>query len=127
MLLQAKDGTVDPYVVLQLDDPASVKPEVQASSSMTNEPNPHYNAKFDFAMISATSTLRIHVYDKKTTMQNVLAHPVKMLTGNITGEDLGRIHCPLCGSLGHTGRRGCTLCGKFGVNPAVAVEEGGGR
>jgi len=86
--LEAKDGTVDPYVVFQLEDPCSVRPEVQASSSMTNEPNPHFNTKFDFAMISATSTLRVHVYDKKSTMQNVMAHPVKTLTGNITGKSV---------------------------------------
>ena len=95
--LQCKDGTVDPYVVFKLEDPASVKPEVQASSSMTNEPNPHYNTKFDFVMISATSTLRVHVYDKKSTLQNVLAHPVKMIAGNITGEELvvsRRLGCP---------------------------------
>lgn len=77
-------------MVFQLEDPCSVRPEVQASSSMTNEPNPHFNTKFDFAMISATSTLRVHVYDKKSTMQNVMAHPVKTLTGNITGE---LVHC----------------------------------
>lgn len=84
--LQCKDGTVDPYVVLRLEDPASVKPEEQRSSSMTNEANPHYNTKFDFVMISATSTLRIYVYDKKSTLQNVMAQPVKMIAGNITGE-----------------------------------------
>lgn len=84
--LQAADGGVDPYVVFQLDDPKKVKPEIQASSHMTNEPAPHWNTKFDFALISATSTLRLHVYDKKSTMQNVMSHPVKMLTGKVTGN-----------------------------------------
>ncbi len=84
--MQASDGGVDPYVVFQLHDPKKVKPEIQASSHMTNEPAPHWNTKFDFALISATSVLRAHVYDKKSTFQNVLSHPVKMLTGKVTGE-----------------------------------------
>lgn len=88
--MQSSDNGVDPYVVFQLDDPQKVKPEIQASSAMTNEPAPHWNCKFDFALVSATSTLRLHVYDKKSTMQNVMAHPIKMLSGKVTGESAFR-------------------------------------
>lgn len=77
---------MDPYIVLTLEDPTNVMSEVQKSSHMTNEPNPHWNMKFDFALIAATSVLRLHIYDKKTTFQNALAHPVKMITGMVTGK-----------------------------------------
>lgn len=83
--LQASDGGVDPYAVLTLTDPKKVKPEVQQSYMMHNEPSPHWNQKFDFAMVSATSTLGIQVFDKKSTMQTVLSNPVKSIAGKVTG------------------------------------------
>ena len=84
--MQSSDKDVDPYVEFTLNDPKNVKPEIQRSSHMHNEPNPHWNTKFDFAMISGTSVLAIHVYDKKTTIQNILHHPGKALVNKVTGE-----------------------------------------
>ena len=86
--MQSSDNAVDPYVVFQLEDPKKVRPEIQASTAMTNEPAPHWNTKFDFALISATSKLRLHIYDKKSTMQNVMSHPIKMISGKVKGEAL---------------------------------------
>lgn len=84
-MVQSSDGDVDPYVTLTIQDPQHPVPETQQSSQMHNEPNPHWSQKFDFAMISATSLLVLKVYDKKTTLQNVLHNPVKLLTGKVTG------------------------------------------
>ena len=77
--------------MLKLMDPKTIKPEVQKSSSMTNEPNPHWNTKFDFALCSATSVLQFNVFDKKSTMQNVVhtvLHPVESVGNKITGQHL---------------------------------------
>lgn len=89
--VQASDGDVSPYVKFILDDPQKVKPEMQHSTLMHHEPCPHYNQKFDFAMISGTSTLTAHVYDKKTALQAVFAHPVKTLAGKVTGMQTIRL------------------------------------
>ena len=84
--MQASDGDVDPYILFSLQDPQKAKPEVQRSTLMHHEPNPHWNQKFDFAMISGTSTLTLHVYDKKTALQAMLSHPVKSIAGKVTGK-----------------------------------------
>lgn len=86
ILMQCSDGGVDPYVIFEVEDPERIQPEVQRSSQMFNEPAPHWNSKFDFALISATSTLRARVYDKKSTLQNVASNPIKMLSGKVTGK-----------------------------------------
>ena len=80
---------MEPYVLFKLEDPTKFKPEIQKSTSMTREPNPHWNQKFDFAMCSATSVLQLHVFDKKTTTQNLLhhvGHPVETVGNKISGR-----------------------------------------
>jgi hypothetical protein len=87
--LQSTDGDVDPFVELTIIDPAKANPESQRSSYMNNETNPHWNTKFDFVMISATSVLDIKVWDKNTMLGSVMHNPLKIVsavTGMVTGH-----------------------------------------
>ncbi len=46
-----------PFVELEIDDPAGSKHEVHTSPIIMNEPSPRWNVKYDYIMVSATSTL----------------------------------------------------------------------
>ena len=66
---------------LELHDPEKDDVELQRSSVMMNEENPRWGEKFDFVMVSATSTLELTVYDKQGFFDNLLS--VKALTGDL--------------------------------------------
>ncbi len=51
----------------------------QVSPHMDNEPDPHWNLKFDFVLVSATSTIHFDVYDKKGLLQDIFS--LKTITG----------------------------------------------
>ena len=81
---------LDTFVELELHDPDKADVELQRTSVIMNEESPRWGEKFDFVMVSATSTLDLTVYDKQGFFDNLLS--VKALTGNLSnqaGQDPG--------------------------------------
>ena len=90
---------LDTFVELELHDPEKADVELQRTSVIMNEDNPRWGEKFDFVMVSATSTLDLTVYDKQGFFDNLLS--VKALTGKLSnqgGQHLGGL-CQTCPGL----------------------------
>lgn len=81
MLQDSAEGQVDPFVRLELDDPVVANNEIHSSPIIMNEPSPRWNVKYDYIMVSATSTLTATVYDKQGFFDGITALP-KMLLGD---------------------------------------------
>lgn len=79
-LEDSAEGQVDPFVRLELDDPVVANNEIHSSPIIMNEPSPRWNVKYDYIMVSATSTLTATVYDKQGFFDGITALP-KMLLG----------------------------------------------
>lgn len=79
-LEDAQEAQVDPFVEMELDDPVSEHNEVHTSAIIMNEASPRWNQKYDYIMISATSTLTATVYDKQGLFDGIFALP-KVLLG----------------------------------------------
>ncbi|KAL3130563.1 hypothetical protein ABBQ38_008369 [Trebouxia sp. C0009 RCD-2024] len=73
------EGEVDPFVELEIDDPAGSKHEVHTSPIIMNEPSPRWNVKYDYIMVSATSTFTATVWDKQGLFNSLLS--LKTLLG----------------------------------------------
>ena len=74
------EGEVDPFVELEIDDPAGdSKHEVHTSPIIMNEPSPRWNVKYDYIMVSATSTFTATVWDKQGLFDSLLS--LKTLLG----------------------------------------------
>ena len=67
---------------------------------MDNEPDPHWNIKFDFVLVSATSTIHFDVYDKKGMLQEIFS--LKTITGAHSAVKTGNYGLFL-GKLGREG------------------------
>ncbi len=76
------EGQVDPFVELELDDPVVPNNEIHTSPIIMNEPSPRWNVKYDYIMISATSTVTATVYDKQGFFDGIMSLPKTLL-----GED----------------------------------------
>lgn len=70
---------MDPFVELEIDDPAGSKHEVHTSPIIMNEPSPRWNIKYDYIMVSATSTFTATVWDKQGLFDSLLS--LKTLLG----------------------------------------------
>lgn len=76
---------MDPFVELELDDPVVENNEVHTSPIIMNEPSPRWNVKYDYIMISATSTVTATVYDKQGLFDGIMALPKTLLGDNLAG------------------------------------------
>ena len=76
------EGEVDPFVTLTLDDPANPEDETHTSPIIMNENSPRWNIKYDFVMVSATSTLTAVVWDKQGFFNGIMSVP-KLLLGTV--------------------------------------------
>ncbi|DBA90530.1 TPA: hypothetical protein ACH3X1_003782 [Trebouxia sp. C0004] len=73
------EGQVDPFVELELDDPVVANNEIHTSPIIMNEPSPRWNVKYDYIMISATSTVTATVYDKQGFFDGIMSLPKTLL------------------------------------------------
>lgn len=73
------EGQVDPFVELELDDPVVPNNEIHTSPIIMNEPSPRWNVKYDYIMISATSTVTATVYDKQGFFDGIMSLPKTLL------------------------------------------------
>lgn len=73
------EGEADPFVELEIDDPAGSKHEVHTSPIVMNENSPRWNIKYDYIMVSATSTFTATVWDKQGLFDSLLS--IKTLLG----------------------------------------------
>ena len=89
LLQDAQEAQVDPFVEMELDDPVSEHNEVHTSPIIMNEASPRWNQKYDYIMISATSTLTATVYDKQGLFDGIFALP-KVLLGKLSRHLLTR-------------------------------------
>ena len=80
LLQDGGEGEVDPFVTLTLDDPTNSEDETHTSPIIMNENSPRWNIKYDFVMVSATSTLTAVVWDKQGLFAGIMSVP-KLLLG----------------------------------------------
>ena len=79
LLQDGGEGEVDPFVELEIDDPAGSNHELHTSPIIMNEPSPRWNIKYDYIMVSATSTFTATVWDKQGLFDSLLS--LKTLLG----------------------------------------------
>lgn len=79
LLQDGGEGEVDPFVTLTLEDPTA-EDETHTSPIIMNENSPRWNIKYEFVMVSATSTLTAVVWDKQGLFNGIMAVP-KLLLG----------------------------------------------
>ena len=88
LLQDAAEAQVDPFVELELADPdPNSDTEVHTSPIIMNEASPRWNIKYDYIMVSATSTLTAVVYDKQGLFDGVLALPKVLLGKTFCSSD----------------------------------------
>lgn len=73
------EGEVDPFVTLTLEDPDG-EDETHTSPIIMNENSPRWNIKYEFVMVSATSSLTAVVWDKQGLFDGIMSVP-KLLLG----------------------------------------------
>ena len=78
------EGEVDPFVELEISDPAGSSHEVHTSPIIMNEPSPRWNIKYDYIMVSATSSFTATVWDKQGLFDSLLSLKTLLGTTSVT-------------------------------------------